>query len=237
MPPTATRITLEVYRSDKSRQSTFEVPVPAPAYRVLDALLHVRENLDPTLGFRYSCRAGMCGSCAVVVNGKEVLACQTAIGPLATEHVRVAPLRALPVLRDVMCDLQPFFETLKRADAAMRPKHPDLATLQTLPPGDSNRALIERQNGCITCGACFSACEWSATRPGYLGPAAMNRVLMLALDERDAGGRKRLATVATESGALRCHALGNCSSVCPVDVPLREGMQELKGLLATEELA
>jgi succinate dehydrogenase/fumarate reductase-like Fe-S protein len=64
----------------------------------------------------------------------------------------------------------------------------------------------------------------------------MNRVLMLALDERDAGGRKRLATVAHESGALRCHALGNCSQVCPVDVPLREGMQRLRGLLATEEL-
>ena len=230
-------ITLEVHRSDKSRPSTFQVPVPAPAYRVLDALLHVRENLDPSLGFRYSCRAGMCGSCAVVVNGKEVLACQTAIGPLATDHVRVAPLRALPVLRDVMCDMQPFFDTLKRADAAMRPRDPDRKTIQTLPPGEPVRALIEKQNGCITCGACFSACEWSATRPGYLGPAAMNRVLMLALDERDATGRRRLATVATESGALRCHALGNCSAVCPVDVPLREGMEKLKGLLATEEIA
>jgi succinate dehydrogenase/fumarate reductase iron-sulfur protein len=237
MPQSPTRITLEVHRSDKSRQSTFEVPVPAPAYRVLDALLHVRENLDPSLGFRYSCRAGMCGSCAVVVNGREVLACQTAIGPLATDHVRVAPLRALPVLRDVMCDMQPFFDTLKRADAALRPKDPERKTIQALPPGAPHRALIEKQNGCITCGACFSACEWSATRPGYLGPAAMNRVLMLALDERDALNRQRLATVATESGALRCHGLGSCSSVCPVDVPLREGMQKLKGLLATEEVA
>jgi succinate dehydrogenase/fumarate reductase iron-sulfur protein len=235
MPPT--RITLEVVRSDPRRQSRFDVPVPQPSSRVLDALLYVRENLDPSLGFRYSCRAGMCGSCAVVVNGKEALACQTSIGPLATDQVRVAPLRALPVLRDVMCDMTPFFDTLKRADAAMRPRDPDRRTLQSLPPGAANRALIEKQNGCITCGACFSACEWSATRPGYLGPAAMNRVLMLALDERDAIGRRRLAAVATESGALRCHGLGSCSTVCPVDVPLREGMQKLKGLLATEELA
>ena len=237
MPPSPARIRLEVRRSGNLLTSNYDVPVPAPSYRVLDALLYVRENLDPTLGFRYSCRAGMCGSCAVVVNGREVLACQAAIGPLATDHVRVAPLRALPVLRDLVCDMKPFFDTLRRADAAMRSKDPDRKTIQALPPGAPNRAAIEKQSGCITCGACFSACEWSATRPGYLGPAAMNRVLMLALDERDAAGRKRLATVATEAGALRCHGLGNCSTVCPVDVPLREGMQLLKGILATEEVA
>jgi succinate dehydrogenase/fumarate reductase iron-sulfur protein len=229
-------ITLEVLRSQPGRPTSFVVPVPQPSSRVLDALLYVRENLDPSLGFRYSCRAGMCGSCAVVVNGREALACQTAIGDLGTDRVRVAPLRALPVLRDVMCDMAPFFATLRRADAAMRAAEPDRTTMRIMPPGEARRAFIEGQSGCITCGACFSACEWSATRPGYLGPAAMNRVLMLALDERDAAGMKRLATVAHESGALRCHGLGNCSQVCPVDVPLREGMQRLKGLLATEEL-
>lgn len=237
MPPTPTRITLEVARSDAGRPSKFEVPVPGPASRVLDALLYVREHLDPSLGFRYSCRAGMCGSCAVVVNGREALACQTAIGSLGTDRVRVAPLRALPVLRDVMCDMTPFFDSLKRADAALRSKEPDRKTLRAMPPAEPRRALIERQNGCLTCGACFSACEWSATRPGYLGPAAMNRVLMLSLDERDALGKARLATVAHESGALRCHGLGNCSEVCPVDIPLREGMQTLKGLLAVEDVA
>jgi succinate dehydrogenase/fumarate reductase iron-sulfur protein len=236
MPDSPTRITLTVSRSQAGRPTSFEVPVPGPASRVLDALLYVREHLDPSLGFRYSCRAGMCGSCAVVVNGKEALACQTAIGPLGTDQVRVSPLRALPVLRDVMCDMTPFFATLKRADAAMRASDPERKTLRIMPPGEPRRAFIEGQSGCITCGACFSACEWSATRPGYLGPAAMNRVLMLALDERDAGGPGRLASVAHESGALRCHALGNCSQVCPVDVPLREGMQKLKGLLATERM-
>ncbi|HXN16480.1 MAG TPA: 2Fe-2S iron-sulfur cluster-binding protein [Usitatibacter sp.] len=233
----ASRITLEVFRSEKGRLSRFDVPVPAPASRVLDALLYVREHLDPSLGFRYSCRAGMCGSCALVVNGKEALACQSAIGALGTTTVRLSPLRALPVLHDLMCDMTPFFDTLKRADAAMRPKEPNRKTLRVMPPGEPHRALIEGQNGCLTCGACFSACEWSATRPGYLGPAAMNRVLMLSLDERDARGKSRLATVANESGALRCHGLGNCSQVCPVDIPLREGMQKLKGLLAMEDIS
>jgi succinate dehydrogenase/fumarate reductase iron-sulfur protein len=231
------RITLEVSRSVAGKASRFEVPVPLPTSRVLDALLYVREHLDASLGFRYSCRAGMCGSCAVVVNGKEALACQVSIGELGTDVVRVAPLRALPVLRDVMCDMTPFFDTLKRADAALRPKDPAARAIRVMPPGEPRRAAIEAQNGCITCGACFSSCEWSSTRPGYLGPAAMNRVFMLALDERDQVGRKRLLTVATENGALRCHALGNCSDVCPVDIPLREGMQKLRGLLATEDVA
>ncbi len=233
----ATRIILEVDRSEPGKLSRFEVPVPSPTSRVLDALLYVREHLDPSLGFRYSCRAGMCGSCAVVVNGREALACQTSIGDLGTSTVRVSPLRALPVLRDVMCDMAPFFDTLKRAGAAMRSREPDRKTLRTMPPAEPRRAFIEGQNGCLTCGACFSACEWSATREGYLGPAAMNRVLMLSLDERDALGMSRLAGVARDSGALRCHTLGNCSVVCPVGIPLREGMQTLKGLLATMDVA
>lgn len=230
------RITLEVSRSLEGKPTRFDVPVPLPSSRVLDALLYVREHIDPSLGFRYSCRAGMCGSCAVVVNGKEALACQTSIGDLGTDVVRVAPLRALPVLRDVMCDMTPFFDSLKRVDAALRPKESDRKTLRVMPPDAPHRATIERQNGCITCGACFSACDWTSTRPGYLGPAAMNRVLMFALDERDATGCKRLLSVAHENGALRCHALGNCSVVCPVDIPLREGMDKLKGLLSTENI-
>ena len=194
-------ITLEVSRTDSDDHVSFRVPVPSKNSRVLDALLYVRHNIDPSLGFRYSCRAGMCGSCAVVVNGKEGLACQTTIGSLHSDVVRVEPMRALPVLR-------------------------------IMPPGEKVRKSIQDQNGCITCGACFSACEWSATKEGYLGPSAMNRVLMLALDERDSLGKKRLRGIATDSGILRCHGLGNCSTVCPVDIPLQESMQKLKGLIS-----
>ena len=225
-------ITLEVSRTDGDDLVSFKVPVPSKNSRVLDALLYVRHNIDPSLGFRYSCRAGMCGSCAVVVNGKEGLACQTTIGSLQSDVVRVEPMRALPVLRDVMCDMDPFFKTLINSHAALVSKDPDRTTLRIMPPGEKVRKSIQDQNGCITCGACFSACEWSATKQGYLGPSAMNRVLMLALDERDSLGKKRLRGIATDSGILRCHGLGNCSTVCPVDIPLQEGMQKLKGLIS-----
>ena len=230
-------IVLEVARSPQGEAPVrFEVPVPGVTSRVLDALLYVRHHLDSTLGFRYACRAGMCGSCEVVINGKEGLACQTTVASLGTRTVSVGPLRSLPVQKDLMVDMKPFFDSFKRADAAFRPTEPARRSIRTLSPGDPDRLVIEQQNGCITCGACYSACEWSASRAGYLGPAALNRLLMLSLDQRDAKGARRLAVAATDAGALRCHALGNCSQVCPVEVPVREGMQKLKGLLSARKI-
>jgi succinate dehydrogenase/fumarate reductase iron-sulfur protein len=237
MPDTTSfRITLEIARSDERRTSRFDVPVPGAASRVLDALLYVREHLDPSLGFRYSCRAGMCGACAVVINGQEALSCQTAIGTLGTTTVRVSPLRALPVLRDLTCDMTPFFDTFRRADAALRPKDATRETLRVMPPGEAHRALIERQNGCITCGACYSAYESSTMRPDDLAPAALNRVLMLSLDERDATGMARLATVANEVATARGDNGVDFDAVCPVNIPLRQGIAKLRDLLATERL-
>lgn len=230
-------VTLQIARkSEKSGYVTHTVPVESPHSRVLDALLHVRHRHDATLGFRYSCRVGMCGSCAMVINGKEGLACQTTVASLGTATIKLEPLRALPAQRDLMVDMQPFFRTLVRAEAALKPREPKRRDVPKLPPQAPHRVTIEGQNGCITCGACYSACEWSSTRPDYLGPAALNRALMLALDERDALGKKRLASVAQDQGVLRCHTLGNCEVVCPVEVPLRTGMQRLKGLLMTADL-
>lgn len=231
-----TRITLEVARSDATRPSRFEVPVPGPASRVLDALLYVREHLDPSLGFRYACRAGMCGACAIVVNGREALSCQTAIASLRTSTVRVEPLRTLPVLRDVVCDMTPFFNTLRHADAALRPSEPERATLRVMPPSEARRALIERQNGCLTCGTCRSAC--ASPEPDDPGPAALNRVLMLTLDERDARGRDRLPGVAgAAERLLRNPRLAECDAVCPAGIPLQDGIAKLAKLHAAEPLA
>jgi len=225
-------VTISISRTDEGARQTFNVPVASQATRVLDALLFVREHLDPSVGFRFSCRAGMCGSCAVVINGKEALACQTAIASLNSREISISPLRALPVIRDLVTDMAPFFKTFKSSHAALKAKNPDNRLPQVLPPGSTRRQLIERQNGCVTCGACYSACEWSSSRPGYLGPAALNRVLMLALDERDEDGLNRLDQIGVADGALRCHGLGNCSVVCPIEIPLSEGMDTLKGLLA-----
>jgi succinate dehydrogenase/fumarate reductase iron-sulfur protein len=218
---TLRHVTLEVVRSDAASPARFEVPVPTPSSRVLDALLHVREHLDPTLGFRFSCRAGMCGSCAVVVNGRELLSCQARIADLGTDVVRVAPLGALPVLRDLVNDMTPFFESFKRVEGALNAREPGRSTPRTMPPGAPDRATVERHNGCLTCGACHSA---TGTQPGHAGPAEVNRTLMLALDERDARGRARVATVAGDAKALRSRAGAGLDRICPAEIPLSDAI-------------
>lgn len=215
-------VTLEIVRTGAGKASRFSVPVPSPTSRVLDALLHVREHLDPTLGFRYSCRAGMCGSCALIVNGREMLACQATIADLGTDVLRVAPLRALPVLRDLMSDMTPFFESFKRCGGALRAREPERRTPRTMPPGERDRATVERHNGCLTCGACHSA---TATAAGHAGPAEVNRLLMLALDERDALGKARLSAIAADARLLRFRAAPDLDRICPAEIPLFEAIE------------
>jgi succinate dehydrogenase/fumarate reductase iron-sulfur protein len=230
-------ITLDVARSDASRPSRFEVPVPTAGSRILDALLYVRERLDATLGFRYACRAGMCGACAVVVNGKEALACQLPVAALGTPEVRVAPLRGLPVLRDLVCDMEPFFAGWKRAHAALQPDAPARDTPRTMPPGEPRRALIEGQNGCLTCGACDSACADSLGGDHSRGPAALKRVRMLVQDEADPRIMDRLSTIAPETDRLRAYAQSGIDDVCPVGIPLRRAMDALERLVAGERVS
>lgn len=229
----STTYTIRVARSGEAgpAQSEYRVEVDNPHTRVLDLLLHARQNEDPKLGFRFSCRVGMCGSCAVNINGRERLACQTAVGSLGATTIDVRPLRSLPTRKDVVSDMTPFFNSLKKAHAALEPNDPELRAVRVLPPNEERRAAIERQSGCITCGACYAACEWTRSQEAYIGPAALNRLFMLAQDERDALGTRRLEVAAAADGALRCHTVGNCSAVCPIEIPLKEGLQRLKSLI------
>jgi len=227
-------VTLVVARSGGAGPNRFDVPVPGPASRVLDLLLHVQRHLDPTLGFRYSCRVGMCGSCAMLINGREGFACDTTVGSLGGGVVELAPLRALPVQQDLTVDMRPFFDGLKRAGAAFEPSEPGRRDVPVIAPGEGRRAAIEAQNGCITCGACHSASAWMRAGKGHAGPAALNRLYMLARDERDRLGPARLATAERDEGLLRCHAQGECASVCPARVPLDAGLRKLLELAGRE---
>ena len=199
---------------------TYEVDA-RPMMSVLDALFWILEHEDPTLAFRYSCRAGMCGSCAMVINGREGLACG-----LRLEHLRppvsVEPLRSLPVVKDLLVDLQPFFDKYRAVDPFFVGEAASLLGPAGEPavvaPGDATRAVLDRQIDCISCGACYSACPVTAIAPEVLGPAALNRAYAISADTRDAAGTERLRRVSADGGVYGCHSVGNCVAVCPVGV-------------------
>lgn len=193
-----------------------------PKMSVLDGLFAILESDEGALGFRYSCRAGMCGSCAMIVNGRERLACRTRLAELPPV-VSVEPLRSLPVIKDLVVDMAPFFEKYRAVDPFYVGEHPGLDAPvdepQRIDPHDETRQLIDQQIDCISCGACYSACPVVAVNAAYLGPAALNRAYALAADRRDAeGAQERLTLISGDGGAYACHSVGNCVTVCPAGV-------------------
>jgi succinate dehydrogenase/fumarate reductase iron-sulfur protein len=196
---------------------------PRPMMSVLDALFWILEHEDPTLAFRYSCRAGMCGSCAMVINGREGLACGLRLNRLGAS-ITVEPLRSLPVTKDLVVDLRPFFDKYRSVDPffvgddTSAPLAGPVGEPAVVPPGDPSRTVVDRQIDCISCGACYSACPVVGLVPEFLGPAALNRAYAVAADRRDRAGEERLHRVAANGGAYACHSVGNCVTVCPVGV-------------------
>ncbi|MGA3036002.1 MAG: succinate dehydrogenase iron-sulfur subunit [Vulcanimicrobiaceae bacterium] len=201
-----------------------------PKFSVLDGLFAILENQDGTLGFRYSCRAGMCGSCAMRIDGREGLACRVRLEHLG-ETISIEPLRSLPIIKDLATDMTPFFEQYRKIDPFFVGDSPSFAqqTLEPLrvDPASASRQSANRAIDCISCGACFSACPTVASNPAYLGPAALNRAFALAADERDReSGRAALAL--GPEGAYSCRSVGNCVSVCPAGVAPLAAIQLLR---------
>jgi succinate dehydrogenase/fumarate reductase iron-sulfur protein len=199
---------------------------------VLDALFTLQRGPCPDLAFRFSCRVGMCGSCAMVVNGRERLTCSTLINTVGSK-LRIEPLRNLPVVRDVAVDLEPFFAAYKRTLPHFVPREDlDANAFYSLPHKSPEWKALDHQPQCIDCGSCYSACTLVTLRPGYLGPMALHRALNLIVDPRDKARAERLNLVAGETGAFRCHTLGNCRDVCPRGISPTHSIQRLKRLAA-----
>jgi succinate dehydrogenase/fumarate reductase iron-sulfur protein len=218
---------------DEPSYASYEVPL-ADRTTVLDALFHVVWYLDGSLSFRCSCRAGMCGSCGMVVNGREVLACRTQLAGQGPE-VTVEPLRHLPVLKDLMVDMDPFFEKYRAVTPFLVPRA-DLAEPAVIPPGSPSRDLIDSHLDCISCGLCYSACSIVAFDPDYLGPAALNRAYCLVSDPRDAARDQRLDRIEGQHGAFRCHSLFECTQVCPKNLAPTQAIVKLKKLSGRRRL-
>ena len=220
---------------------TYDVP-QTPRTTVLDGLLHIQRHHDRTLSFRYACRAAMCGTCGVRVNGVERLACSTRLEAVPGRDVVVEPLRHLPVIRDLMVDFEPFFEAWRTVKPSFMPVPALQPTSDKTPgpaviaPDSRERTVIDRHRECISCGICFSACDVVSINPGFLGPAAITRSFCLVMDSRDRGGEERLDVLNRESGCWRCHTHTTCSELCPKGLDPTLAIEEVKRLLAGRAL-
>jgi len=220
-------------RGARERWQDFDVEA-GPDTTVLDALVDVQRRRDPSLAFRYACRVGMCGSCAMVVNGRERWACRTRLATLGEGAVTVRPLYHFPLLRDLVVDMAPFTAKLRAVGGALVPT-PDAEPYALIPAGSAERREIDPAIECIGCGMCLSACTMVGHNPRFPGPAALNRAFTLERDSRDAAGGLRWRVLLSDDALARCHGQGNCTEVCPMGLAPTTSIIRLRQL-ATRRL-
>jgi fumarate reductase iron-sulfur subunit len=194
---------------------SFEVP-RQPSQTVLDVVTYIQRHLDPTLAYRFACRVGMCGSCAMTVNGTPRWTCRTHVDKVAQgATLEIAPLANLPVVKDLVADMDPFFDKWARARGHFKPSAGRADALATVDPASPARREADAGIECIGCGVCYAACDVVKWNRDYLGPAALNRAWTLANDVRDAGQAERLQAVAGDAGCHACHTQMSCTEHCP----------------------
>ena len=199
----------------EGRYVDYEVP-RQPNQTVLDVVTHIQRKLDPTLAYRYACRVGMCGSCAMTVNGVARWTCRTHVTTVAErDRLQIGPLRNLPVIRDLATDMREFFDKWARAKGqyqSTRTRHDQFATVE---PHSKQAQALQAGIECIGCGVCYASCDVVSWRPDYLGPAALNRAWTLINDVRDTAKTERLRAVAGDAGCHSCHTQMQCTERCP----------------------
>jgi fumarate reductase iron-sulfur subunit len=184
---------------------------------VLDALVEVQRTLDPTLAFRYACRVGMCGSCAMVIDGRERWACRTLLASCRGDVVTVRPLYHFPLIRDLVVDMAAFRERMLAAGATFVPRE-EPPRFAPVTRDSAERRAIDQAVECIGCGMCLSACTMVAHDRRFPGPAALNRAFTLQLDSRDGAHDERAALLLDDDVLTRCHTQANCTAVCPMEI-------------------
>ena len=210
----------------------YEVPRRA-SQTVLDVVTHVQRHLDPSLAYRYACRVGMCGSCAMTVNGKARWTCRTHVDAVAgSGALEIAPLNHLPIVRDLVVDMAPFFDKWAAAQGEFRATATRRDAFARVEPASRARRAIDATIECIGCAVCYASCDVVGWRPDYLGPAALNRAWTLVNDVRDGAGGSRLRAVAGDAGCHACHTHQSCTERCPKHLAPTASIAGLKRLVA-----
>ncbi len=194
---------------------------------ILDCLNEIKWKQDGTLTFRRSCRSGICGSCAMTINGKNMLACETQALALGKSTITIEPMRGYPVVKDLVVSLDPLIEGL----LAVKP----YLITNTPPPTDQERlqspeerAKLDGLYECILCGACTSSCPSFWADKKYIGPHALLKAYRFIADSRDEGSSQHMEAIDDKHGVWRCHTIFNCVEACPKDLNPTKAIAELK---------
>jgi succinate dehydrogenase / fumarate reductase iron-sulfur subunit len=231
--------TFRIYRfnpdsGENPRLDTFELDARSCGPMVLDALIQIKAASDSSLTFRRSCREGICGSCAMNINGVNRLACTTSMLDLSAE-IRIYPLPHMPVVKDLVPDLTNFYAqyaSVKPWLQARTPAPPDSERLQT----KEEQERIDRPAACILCACCSTACPsywWNSER--FLGPAALLAAYRWIIDSRDEATGERLDELQDPFRLYRCHTIMNCTDVCPKDLNPARAIAEIKKMLVERQ--
>jgi fumarate reductase iron-sulfur subunit len=194
---------------------SYEVPC-RQNQTVLDVVTYIQRHLDPTLTYRFACRVGMCGSCAMTVNGAARWTCRTHVSRVAASNsLEIAPLRNAEVVKDLSVDMTAFFDKWTRAKGVFHSTTGRDTDFAVIKPNNRRRRNADAAIECIGCAICYASCDVVSWNVNYLGPAALNRAWTLVNDDRDGGNETRLAAVAGDAGCHSCHSQQGCVELCP----------------------
>jgi succinate dehydrogenase / fumarate reductase iron-sulfur subunit len=199
-----------------------------PVDRVLDGLHYVKWYVDDTLALRRSCAHGVCGSDAMLINGVNRLACKVLIKDMR-QPIVVEPLRGFNVLKDLIVDMEPFFEKYRMVKPYLINERPPPENERRQSPGE--RALYDDTTKCILCAACTTSCPSFWANAEYIGPAAIVAAHRFIFDSRDRGARERLEVLNERSGVWRCRTIFNCTDACPRGIEVTKAIAQVKKAL------
>ena len=232
------QVTLKVFRYNpekdkKPHYETYKIEAD-PTDRVLDLLEHVKGYYDGTLSFRRSCAHGICGSDAMRINGRNRLACKILVKDLGGNKIVIEPILGLRVIKDMIVDMEPFFEHYRSVLPYMINNDPPPKQERLQSP--QQRERFDDTTKCILCAACTTSCPSFWANDKYVGPAAIVAAHRFIYDSRDRAAAERLKILNDQFGVYRCHTIFNCTDACPREIQVTKAIGEVKQAIATGKI-
>jgi len=232
------QVKLKIFRYNpekdkKSHYETYDLKAE-PTDRVLDLLEYIKGNFDGSLSFRRSCAHGICGSCGMRINGRNRLACKMLVKDIGSTKVTIEPMLGLRVIKDLIVDMDPFFEHYRSVMPYFVNDEPPPKKERLQSPEERER--FDDTTKCILCGCCTTSCPsfWAGEK--YVGPAAIVNAHRFIFDSRDRAGAERLQLLNDQFGVYRCHTIFNCTDACPREIQVTKAIGEVKKAIATQSL-